>query len=88
VEHLTYCDILAREMGIMPTPGTVRSLRTWSQIMLTPISTFHYLDEYFDRQAIDREKIYMPFTLLTFLGMMRILGSPFRLFRKRREMQV
>lgn len=82
VEHFTYCDILAREMGVMPTPGTVRSLRTWLQIMLTPISTLHYLDEYFDQQSINRQKVYMPFLLLAFLALMRVPGSPFRLITR------
>ncbi|HMD82906.1 MAG TPA: hypothetical protein VKE92_16425, partial [Anaerolineales bacterium] len=75
-------DILAREMGVMPTPGSVRSLRTWLQIMLTPISTLHYLDEYFDQQSINGQKVYMPFLLLAFLALMRVLGSPFRLIAR------
>lgn len=78
VEHFTYCDILAREMGIMPTLSSVGSLRTWSKILLTPISTLHYLDEYFDRQALNRQKIYMPIVLVGFLALMRLLGLPFR----------
>ena len=81
VEHFTYCDILAREMGIMPTLGTVRSLRTWLQIVLTPISTIHYMDEYFDQPSIDRQKVYMPFLLLAFLALMQVLGFPFRLIK-------
>jgi len=87
-EHFTYCDILAREMGIMPTLGKVRSLKTWLKIMLAPISTLHYMDEYFDKQAIDREKVYMPVFLFTFLALMRMLGFPFRLFRIRRRLMV
>jgi hypothetical protein len=78
VEQFTYCDILAREMGIMPTLANLRSLRTWSKILLTPISTFHYLDEYFDRQALNRQKVYMPVVLVGFLALMRLLGLPFR----------
>ncbi|HKY54903.1 MAG TPA: FAD/NAD(P)-binding protein [Anaerolineales bacterium] len=81
VEHFTYCDILAREMGIMPTLKTVRSLKTWLKIMLTPISTLHYMDEYFDQHLIDRQTIYMPVLLITFLGLMRLLGSPFRFIK-------
>jgi len=87
VEHFTYCDVLAREMGIMPTPDTVRSLRTWLKIMLTPISTIHYMDEYFDQQAIDWQKIYMPVFLLAFLTMMRLLGFPFRLIKSVRKIK-
>jgi hypothetical protein len=81
VEHFTYCDILAREMGILPTLANVRSLRTWWKIHLTPISTFHYLDEYFDGGALDRQKVYMPVALVGFLAVMRVLGTPFRVVR-------
>jgi len=88
VEHFTYCDILAREMGIMPTPETVRSLRTWLKIVLTPISTLHYMDEYFDQQGIDRQKIYMPVFLLAFLALMRLLGYPLRIIKRVRNIKI
>jgi hypothetical protein len=77
VEHFTYCDMLAREMNIMPTLAKVRSLRTWLKIMLTPISTLHYMDEYFDPKEIDGQKVYMPVVIVGFLGLMRLLGLPF-----------
>jgi hypothetical protein len=48
--------------------------------MLTPISTLHYLDEYFDPQSIHSQKVYMPGILLAFLATMRLLGIPFRFF--------
>jgi dimethylaniline monooxygenase (N-oxide forming) len=86
VEHFTYCDILARRMDIMPTLRKIGSLGTWLKIMLSPISTFHYMDEYFDPQAIDREKIYMPPVLIALLGLMKVLGYPFRLFKSMRGM--
>lgn len=82
VEHFTYCDMLAREMGILPTPANVKSMRTWWKVMLTPISTLHYVDEYFDPQAIDRQKVYMPGILFTFLSVIRMLGFPFRFIRR------
>lgn len=78
VEHFTYCDMLAREMDIMPTLAKVRSLRTWWKIMLTPISTLHYLDEYFDAQEIDRQKVHTPAILIAFLALMRVFGLPLR----------
>jgi hypothetical protein len=78
VEQFSYCDELAHEMGIMPTRTTVRSLRTWMKITLTPISTIHYVDAYFDPDALDRQKVYMPTVLCAFLALMRLLGSPFR----------
>lgn len=80
VEHFTYCDLLAREMDIMPTLAKVRSWRTWVKIMLTPISTFHYLDVYFESNEIEGQKVYMPAVLVAFLSMMRALGFPFRAY--------
>lgn len=81
VEHFTYCDMLARAMDMMPTPARVDSLRRWWKIMLTPISTFHYLDGYFDGEALDKQKVYMPAALVGFLALMWALGAPFRWFR-------
>ena len=84
VEQFTYCDILAREMEVMPTLANVGSLKTWMKIMLAPISTLHYMDEYFDKQAIDREKVYMPLVLITFLSVMRVLGLPLQFLKSRK----
>jgi len=81
VEQFPYCDALAHEMGIMPTLATVGSLSTWLKIVFTTVSTTHYVDEYFDRQSIDQQKIYTPVILLVFLSLMRLLGFPFRLIK-------
>jgi len=78
VEQFPYCDVLAQEMGILPTLATVRSLRTWLKIILSPASTTHYVDQYFDPQAIDRQKVYMPGILCALLGLVRLFGFPFR----------
>jgi hypothetical protein len=75
-------------MDIMPTLGNVRSLKTWLKITLAPISTLHYMDEYFDPQAINREKVYMPVFLFAFLALMRMLGFPFRRLTRRRRMNL
>ena len=88
VEHFTYSDTLAQEMDIMPTLSTVKSLRTWLKIMLAPISTTHYMDEYFDKQTIDREKVYTPFILIAFLALMRPLDYPLRLIKHVRNIKV
>jgi dimethylaniline monooxygenase (N-oxide forming) len=82
VEQFTYCDMLAREMDIMPTLVNVRSLGTWWKIMLAPISTTHYMDQYFDQEMLDRQKVYMPVVLLAFLSLVRLLGFPFRLISR------
>lgn len=87
VEQFTYCDALADEMGIVPTLASVGSLRTWLKIILTPISTTHYVDEYFDGQSIDRQKIYMPEVLLALLSLVRLLSFPFRLIQRKRSVR-
>jgi hypothetical protein len=85
VEHFTYCDALAKEMDLMPTLAKVKSLGTWLKIMFIPISTLHYMDEYFDQRAIDRQKVYMPVFLVTFLALMRLLGLPFQFIESIRK---
>jgi Predicted flavoprotein involved in K+ transport len=81
-EQFAYCDALAQEMDILPTLGSVGSLRTWLKIMFTPASTMHYVDQYFDHQAIERQKIYMPGILIAFLSLVRLLGYPLRLIKR------
>jgi len=88
VEHDPYCNILAHEMGILPTLATVGSLRTWLKIMLAPSSTTHYVDQYFDRQAIERQKVYTPVILLALLAVMRLLEFPFRFIKRVRSMKI
>lgn len=85
VEQYPYCDALAREMGIMPTLATVESMRTWLKIMLTPASTTHYIDPYFDRQTIERQQIYTPGVLVALLTLLRLLGYPLRWLKQVRQ---
>ena len=79
VEQFPYSDILAREMSTMPTFANVKSLKTWLNIMLSPASTIHYLDAYFDKEMIDEQKIHTPFILIAIMSVARIAGYPFRL---------
>jgi hypothetical protein len=81
VEQFPYCDDLAQEMGIMPTLANVKSLRTWLKIMLTPASTTQYMDKYFDQQAIDRQKVHTPVSIIALLTVMRLLGYPLQLIK-------
>ncbi|HAV78190.1 MAG TPA: hypothetical protein DCX53_12650 [Anaerolineae bacterium] len=85
VEQYPYCDLLAKEMGIMPTFANVRQFTTWLKLYLVPASTTHYVDEYFNKQAFRIEKIYMPIILYFFLSLMRILGYPLRLINPIRK---
>jgi len=43
------------------------------------------MDEYFDQQALDRQKVYTPVVLLAFLTLMRLLGFPLRLIKSIRN---
>jgi hypothetical protein len=88
VEHFTYCDVLAHEMGIVPTLANVKSLRTWLKIMFTPVSTTHYVDKYFDKQSIERQKVYMPVILISLLLLTRLLGYPLRSIKRVRNIQI
>ena len=79
VEQFPYCDDLARDMGELPTRAKVGSLRAWLKIQLAPASTNHYVDAYFDRESIEREKVHMPALIVVLLGIMRVLGYPLHL---------
>jgi len=85
VEQFPYCDILAKEMGVMPSLITVKSLHTWLKIMLAPASTTHYMDDYFDPQAINHERVYTPHILLVIMAAARLVGFPFRLIKSIRN---
>jgi dimethylaniline monooxygenase (N-oxide forming) len=85
VEQDPYCNVLAREMRILPTLANVGSLRLWLKIMFCPTSTTHYVDNYFDPQSIRRQKVYTPVILIAFLSLMRLLGFPFRLIQRVRK---
>lgn len=78
VEQFPYSDKLAKEMGTLPTLARVKSIKTWLKIMFTPASTIHYVDEYFDKELIDKQKIHTPFILITIMSFARIAGFPFR----------
>ena len=83
VEQYPYCDILAKEMDILPTLANTRSLRTWLKIMMIPASTTHYVDEYFDAQGIREQKIYTPPILIVLLCLLRLAGNLVRLLTRR-----
>ena len=82
VEQYPYCDLLAQELGIMPALTTVKSLRTWLKILLTPASTTHYVDQYFDPQALEQQSVYTPPILVVLLILMRMLGYTLRLVKR------
>lgn len=82
VEQFPYCDTLAREIGIMPTAQSVGSRRLWRKLMLVPASTTHYVDEYFDANAIVQQKVYSP-ALVT--ALLRIIRARLALRRRLRR---
>ncbi len=78
VEQFPYCDVLAKEMGIMPSLQKIGSFRTWLKLMLAPASTTHYQDEYFDKSLLQQEKVYTPSLLIGIMFLMRFVVSPWR----------
>jgi cation diffusion facilitator CzcD-associated flavoprotein CzcO len=85
VEQIPYSDLLAKEMGTLPTLAKVKSIKTWLNIMLTPASTVHYLDKYFDKDLIINQKIYTPFILIAIMSFARMVSYPFRLLKQIRK---
>jgi hypothetical protein len=81
VEQYAYCDMLAREMQIMPTLANVRSLQAWIKIMLAPASTTHYVDEYFDQQNIKQQNAYSPAILTALLILLQPIEFLFQLLK-------
>lgn len=85
VEQFPYCDVLAKEMDIMPTLSKVGSLTAWIKLMLAPASTTHYLDRYFDREGLERQKVYTPALLVAIMLLVHLLGLPLRYLKKVRQ---
>ncbi len=74
VDQFPYCDSLAKTMGVYPSFGKV-SLRAWLKLMLTPVSTTHYTDEFFDDSRLLRAEIFMPFSLILLLISIKAFGE-------------
>jgi len=87
-EQYAYCDLLAKEMGILPTLRAVKSLQAWLKIMLAPASTTHYVDQYFDRASIERQEIRTPFLLLTILVLLQPVEYVLRLIKHVRSVRL
>ena len=71
VEQFPYCDVLAKEMNIMPTSNSISSFHTWLKLLLTPASTTHYLDSYFDKKSLKQERVYTPPLLIFIMFLIR-----------------
>ncbi len=82
VEQFPYCDVLAKEMGIMPSLANIRSFTTWLKIKLVPASTTHYMDEYFDRRMLKQQKVYTPYVIVALMFLVRFLGFPWRCLKR------
>jgi len=88
VEQFPYCDALAKEMDTLPTVANVKSLRTWLKIMITPASTTHYVDQYFNQRWIDQQKPHTPVIILAFLTLMRLLELSFGFIKRNRRIKM
>lgn len=82
VEQFPYCDTLAREIGIMPTAQSVGSRRLWRKLMLAPASTTHYVDEYFDANALAQQKVYSPALITALLRIIQVQQALRRVLRR------
>ncbi|MGB1129803.1 MAG: NAD(P)-binding domain-containing protein [Haloferula sp.] len=83
VEMFPYCDALARMLNSLPTPRKV-GLRRWWKIMRAPASTLHYVDEDFDAQAVDSQKVHSPPVITLLLLLIRLADFPYRFLLKLR----
>lgn len=81
VEQYPYCDVLAKEMGIMPSLTKVAPI-LWLKMWLEPASTWHYLDEFFDADMLRKQKVYTPALLNILLGLIVVLEKPWRWLTK------
>ena len=81
VEQFPYCDVLAKEIGTMPSPDKL-GLRTWLKLMLVPASTTHYVDDYFDEEALERQKVYTPPVLSAIMLLVQLLTLPLRYLKQ------
>lgn len=81
VEHIPYTDALASDMGIMPSLANMK-FKTWLKLMLTPSSTTQYLDEYFDEGELERQKIYMPLSLVALMLLFGLVAYPWKYFKR------
>jgi dimethylaniline monooxygenase (N-oxide forming) len=81
VEHIPYTDSLARDMDLMPSWSKL-NFKTWLKVMLTPSSTFHYLDEYFDEQELEQQQVYMPFVLVAIMSLVHVLMLPWNYLKR------
>lgn len=83
VEMFPYCDQLARWMNAFPTRRTLGSLRAWWRMQLAPATTIHY--KYQDSQAreeCESAPIYMPWSLVLLLLMLKPVDWAYRLVRR------
>ncbi|MCB0323853.1 MAG: NAD(P)-binding domain-containing protein [Bdellovibrionales bacterium] len=87
VEHIPYCDLLAKAMGIYPTRRALGSLRLWLKWLLAPASTSHYLDQDFDRPMLETQPIHMPAVLALLVGAIRLFQTQVELMGKGRSIR-
>ncbi|MDZ4819523.1 MAG: hypothetical protein SGJ20_11175 [Planctomycetota bacterium] len=81
-EMFVYCDDLSRRMNTYPSLSAAGSLRTWLQVQLAPATTLHYLPHTESLQQQWRAApIYMPWTLILLLLMLKPVDAVYRTWR-------
>jgi len=82
VDMVPYCDRLARKMGTYPSFKKLKSVRMWIKVMLSPFSTVHYLDEDFDSDYINNQKVYSPLIISALLVLIKFFDVPYTKIKK------
>ena len=82
VEMFPYCDQLASMLDILPTVRKV-GLRRWWKIMRAPASTLHYLDDDYDADAVDSQRVHSPPLITGLLVLIKLIDLVYRRMRRR-----
>ena len=81
VEMFPYCDQLAGMRNSLPTVRKV-GLRRWWKIMRAPASTLHYLDDDYDADAVDSQRVHSPPLITGLLVLIKLVDLLYRRMRR------
>ena len=82
VDMVPYCNRLAHKMGTYPSLMKLKSVSKWMKVMLSPFSTMHYLDEEFDLDYINNQRVYSPLIISALLVLIKIFDIPYTKIKK------
>ena len=82
VDMFPYCDTLAKKMRSYPFLRSVKSLKLWLKILLSPASTTHYLNENFSSDALRQQCPYTPKLLIVALIAIKAIDLPYSAYKR------